>query len=133
MVVKIALTATAVEGDKIFRGFHNIIQNNHILCRSYLASNAADKRSVIYDDAYNFCNDRGLGLAVWKSAEAYEDIKYMTKSNLNKAEVYTALNNENEEDCNTDDGNTDCDGKLIWRQNKCGPYEFFKADPGHTK
>ena len=91
---------------------------------------------MIHDEAYNFCNDRGLGLAVWKSPEAYEDIKYIAKHCPfeKDATVYTALNNENEEACNTDHhGKTDCDGKLIWRQNKCGPYELFEANPGHTK
>ena len=93
-------------------------------------------RSVIHDDAYNFCNDRGLGLAVWKSAKEYEDIKYIASycPSENWSEVYTALNNENEEDCNTDHGQTyNCDEKLIWRQNKCGPFELYEADPGHTK
>ena len=96
--------------------------------RSYLVSTTYEDGE---DEAYDFCNDRGLGLAVWKSAEAYEDVKYIASHN--GAEVYTALNNENEEDCNTDDGKTQCDGKLIWRQNKCGPYELFERDPGHTK
>lgn len=102
--------------------------------RSYLVSNTY-LRSTIYDDSYNFCNDRGLGLAVWKSAEAYEDIKYIARHGPfeQHSTVYTALNNENEEVCNTDDGKTQCDGKLIWRQNKCGPYELFERDPGHTK
>ena len=86
------------------------------------------------DEAYNFCDDHDLGLAVWKTAEAYEDIKYIASNSPHgKGEVYTALNNENEEDCNTDHGNDNCDGKLIWRQNKCGPYELYKGDPGHTK
>ena len=87
------------------------------------------------DEAYNFCNGHDLGLAVWKSAEAYEDIKYIARYSPHgeKAEVYTALNNENEEDCNTDHGQyTNCDGKLIWRQDKCGPSELYKGDPGHA-
>ena len=114
---------------------------DYILCRSYKVSYDSYLRSVVHDDAYNFCNDRGLGLAVWKSAEAYEDIKYLANnvpwkehSYVGYADFYTALNNENEEACNTDHhGKTDCDGKLIWRQNKCGPYELFEANPGHTK
>ena len=101
------------------------------MCRTYLISNS-HKRSGHFDDGYDFCNDRNLGLAVWKSGEAYEDIEYLSYYYANGEELYTALNNENNEECNTDNGNTDCDGKLIWRQTKCGPYEPFERDPGHV-
>ena len=92
------------------------------------------KKAVIYDDAYNFCNDRNLGLAVWKTAEEYEDIKYISEHHANWEYLWTALNNENEEDCNTDHGQyTNCDDKLVWRQNKCGPHELYKGVQGHNK
>ena len=101
-----------------------------IAFRSYKVSNGG-LRSVEFDDAYNYCNDRGLGLAVWKGVDASEDIRYLT---ITYGESYTALNNENNEDCHkhTSHDLDDCDGKLIWRQNKNGPCELFEADAGHN-
>ena len=87
-------------------------------------------RSVEYDEAYNYCNDLGLGLAVWKGVEAAADIEYLTTT---FGESYTALNNENDVECHKkkDSDLDDCDGELIWRQNKDGPCELFEADAGH--
>ena len=62
--------------------------------------------------------------------DAAADIEYLT---YRWGESYTALNNEEDRKCHKkrDKGLDDCDGKLIWRQNKDGPCELFETDAGH--
>ena len=74
-------------------------------------------------DAYDFCANHTLGLAMWDTPESYEDIKYL--ADIIQADFYTALNNANHELCNTRDK---CDGKLLWRQTKTGYCDVFQAD-----
>ena len=84
-----------------------------------------------YDSGYSFCASKGMELAVWNTAEAYEDMKYMATT-VKRADLFTALSNENEHDCNTTNQQNDCDGKLVWRQTKDGPCELFTAYSGFT-
>ena len=53
--------------------------------------------------------DKGLGLAMWKTGEAYEDIKFLAH-HINK-HLFTALHNLNGIECNNADKS--CDGKLV--------------------
>lgn len=57
--------------------------------------------------------DKGLGLALWKTGDAYEDIKFLAHHTNEK--LYTALNNVNGNECNNDDKS--CDGKMVNWQN----------------
>ena len=101
---------------------------NMLNYRSYTVS----KITKVNNAAYNFCNDHNQGLAVWKGAEEYEDIKFLANS-VAQTEVFTALNNENGVDCNTENnGPGHCDGKLVWRQNQNGPSELLHA-PTHPE
>ena len=54
----------------------------------------------------------GLGLALWKGAERYEDVKYIA-NNLNE-QLITALNNDDLNDCSGFyDSTTSCDAQLV--------------------
>ena len=82
-------------------------------------------------EAYAWCESRGLGLAMWNSAESYEDVSFITHSE--HEDFYTALNNENGEDCETKHNQQDCDGELVWRQTQNGHSCSFHADQGFTE
>ena len=59
-----------------------------------------------------YCDNFGLGLAMWHTDATYGDLKTMTGSSwgmFNKP-AWTALNNANGENC---DGAQNCDGKLV--------------------
>ena len=77
-----------------------------------------------YCEAYDFCESKGLGLAIWDTAELYEDIKYLAGALNNH--IYTALNNGNGQEC---DDKASCSGKLLWRQEKNGPCRVFQEIP----
>ena len=81
-----------------------------------------------YCEAYDFCEGKGLGLAIWDRAELHEDMKYLAGA-LN-ADIYTALNNGNGQEC---DNKASCDGRLLWRQEKNGPCSVFKEDAAFPK
>ena len=51
----------------------------------------------------------GLGLAMWKGTEAYEDVKYI--SSTSNKEFYTALNNDDKQTC----VDWDCTAKLVMK------------------
>ena len=53
--------------------------------------------------------DRGLGLAVWKTAEKYGDIEYLAGEV--SGDLYTALNNPWRNQCDNKD--TSCDWLLV--------------------
>ena len=62
-----------------------------------------------------FCDNLGLGLAMWHTTDSYDDLKSITGSSSFKTghfdkPAWTALNNANHEDC---DGAQNCDGKLV--------------------
>ena len=57
--------------------------------------------------------DSGLGLAVWKTGDQYEDIKFIA-SHTNES-LFTALHNPNNSACNNDD--MSCDGILVNKTN----------------
>ena len=63
-------------------------------------------------DEKTFATGLGLGLAFWKGAEGYKDVKYIATS-LNNG-LYTALNNEELKSCIGLYGSgTSCDTKLV--------------------
>ena len=69
----------------------------------------------------------GMGLAMWHTAELYEDIKYLAfKAD---ADLYTALSNIDNVDCATKD---DCHGKLIWKQEENGTEEYFATNSAYN-
>ena len=75
-------------------------------------------------EAYDYCANHTLGLAMWNTPELYEDIKYLAVTSVD-ADLYTALNNANHESCSWRDG---CHGKLLWRQTKTGYCDLFEAN-----
>ena len=97
-------------------------------CRAYHISD--NTRTI--DEAYTYCQDLDLGLAMWDDAESYEDMKYLSTTAA-QADLYTALNNDEKEDCN---GCTytycRCDNKLIWRQTQTGPREYFQRNAAYN-
>ena len=70
----------------------------------------------------------GLGLALWKGVERYEDVKFIA-NNLNR-QLITALNNADGNDCNGFyDSITSCDAQLVKMNtstivNPVSTYEF---------
>ena len=101
-----------------------------VCCRLYIVgSNKKD-----YDGASDFCkqvkvgSNKNFGLAIWNTSELYEDIKYLAI--LRGKDLYTALNNENGETCHN---RQDCSGKLVWRQTKDGPMQYFQATSGFPR
>ena len=61
-------------------------------------------------------------LAVWQNRERFRDIKYLAFKT--DSDLYTALNNNDNRDCNNKDG---CHGKLIWQQEENGLEEYFRT------
>ena len=57
--------------------------------------------------------DSGLGLAMWKTGDQYEDIKFLV-SHTNE-NLFTALHNPDNNECNNDDKS--CDGILVNKRN----------------
>ena len=68
-----------------------------------------------------------MGLAMWHTAELYEDIKYL--ANKADADLYTALSNVDKVDCATKDV---CHGKLIWKQRERGAQEYFETNVAYN-
>ena len=90
------------------------------------------KRSLQYiagGPAYTFCDNRGLGLAMWDTADSYEDLKYLATTVI-KADLWTALNNEGNAICSD---KIDCDSNLIWRQTTTTPGEYFQASSAYNR
>ena len=108
------------------------IKFQNVFChRPYTVSDMSMYKNVGYD----FCEAKGLGLALWSDHESYEDMKYLGILMYNHSGITsfdTALNNENQQSCDTN-LNQSCDGKLIWRQTKNGPCEIFQAHAGHQR
>ena len=78
-----------------------------IFCLLLLSSHLKPRQSEIWLHRLSFLTDRGLGLAMWKSAESYIDVQHI----INKVgeDTFTALHNPREEAC-TDE---DCDEQLV--------------------
>ena len=121
------MNVTVEEGEYFLLVIINVLSSNMHFGRTYLISNGAQT----YDSGNNFCAGKGMGLAVWNTAELYEDLKYMATT-VKQEDLFTALSNENQRNCNTTNQQTDCDGKLVWRQTKNGPCELFNAHSGFT-
>ena len=79
--------------------------------------------------AHSYCEGLGLGLAMWDTAQSYEDIKYLATVAL-QADFWTALTNEDDENCNDKDS---CDNKLLWRQTLGGTGEYFQANSAFNR
>ena len=72
--------------------------------------------------------DSGLGLAMWKTGDQYEDIKFLA-SHTNE-NLFTALSNPDKLACNNDD--MSCDGVLVNKTNfisvvLCDLYPLFQT------
>ena len=80
-------------------------------------------------EAYDYCANHTLGLAMWDTPESYEDIKYLADTSVN-ADLYTALNNDNHDTCSS---RAQCDGKLLWRQTKTGFCDTFRENAAFHK
>ena len=77
------------------------------MSRSYKISNTKPNTWAL---ARVFCQDIGLGLAMWDTAESYDDMMDISASNAVSDGMWTALTNTNSESC---DGANACDGKLV--------------------
>ena len=81
-----------------------------------------------HSDAYDYCEAKGMGLAMWHTAELYEDIKYLAhKTTVNG--LLTALSNKDDEQCVSKD---ECHGKLIWQQETNGAEEYFETQTAYN-
>ena len=78
-------------------------------------------------EAYTYCHDMDMGLAMWDTADSYEDIKYLSTTGV-QADLWTALGNE---DGNTCGSAWDCDNDLMWRQTQTGPREYFQYNKAY--
>ena len=78
-------------------------------------------------EAYDYCANHTLGLAMWDTRESYMDIKYLAAHSAIHSDFYTALNNANNVACN---GGNDCTMKLLWRQTKTGYCDVFNRNAG---
>ena len=81
-----------------------------------------------YSDAYDYCEDKEIGLAMWHSAELYEDIKYLAHKTTVHG-LLTALSNKDDEQCASKD---ECHGKLIWQQETNGAEEYFETHAAYN-
>ena len=71
-----------------------------------------------------YISDKGLGLALWKTGDAYEDIKFLAH-HINE-NLFTALHNVNFIECNNDDKS--CDEKLVNYFKSCVLQYFISLD-----
>ena len=78
---------------------------------------------------YTYCQNLGLGLAMWDTAETYEDLKYLSTTAIGEG-LLTALDDPDNSKC---DGKWDCDGKLVWRQTQTGPRAYFQANTAYNE
>ena len=92
------------------------------LCRIYIIS-SLEKRYETGQTAFDYCKSKRMGLAMWHTAELYEDIKYMASKT--QSDLYTALSNIDNRDCSSKES---CHGKLIWKQRANGEEEYFETN-----
>ena len=99
-------------------------------CRKYIVSADAYKYKTTksYESfGFEYCKGKGMGLAMWHTAELYEDIKYLAqKANMG---LYTALCNIDLRDCAS---KGDCHGQLIWKQEELGAEEYFETNVAYN-
>ena len=74
-----------------------------------------------WDKAMNFCQNLGLGLAIWDTTETYDDMKSISSKSALSWGMWTALGNTMSQSC---DGANACDGKLVRRKNPWPTYIF---------
>ena len=77
--------------------------------------------------AREYCEDLDLGLAVWRTEEEYQDMRFLVET-LGES-LFTALNNRLRRDC---DSVEDCDAQLVWKQTPDGPDEYFQRISAYT-
>ena len=77
--------------------------------------------------ARGYCEDRDLGLAVWKTEEEYLDMLILAET-LGES-IFTALSNSLRRDCHSVE---DCDSQLVWRQTSGGPQEYFQRNSNYN-
>ena len=78
-------------------------------------------------DALAYCESEGLGLAVWRTEEEYQDIRFFL--DLFGESLFTALSNRLRRYCNSVE---QCDANLVWKQTSVGPEEYFQRVSNYT-
>ena len=78
--------------------------------------------------ARRYCEDKDLGLAVWRTEEEYQDILFLMDT-LGEESLFTALSNRLRRDCNSVE---QCDANLVWKQTSNGPEEYFQRISSYT-
>ena len=86
---------------------------------------SSDKKNIW--EAREYCEDLDLGLAVWRTEEEYQDMRFLMET-LGES-LFTALSNRHRMDC---DSVEDCDGRLVWKQTPGGPDEYFQRISAYT-
>ena len=80
-----------------------------------------------------YCEDNDLGLAVWRTEEEYQDIRFLIDT-LSSQSFFTALSNVyktgSRRYCNS--VTHQCDANLVWRQTSSGPEEYFQRISNYT-
>ena len=80
-----------------------------------------------HHDALAYCESKGLGLAVWRTEEKYQDMRLLAET-LGET-LFTALHNSLRRDCHSVEA---CDSQLVWRQTSGGPEEYFQRKSAYT-
>ena len=78
--------------------------------------------------AMSFCEAEDLGLAVWRTEEEYQDIRFLMDT-LGENSLFTALSNRHRRVCNSVE---QCDTNLVWKQTSNGPEEWFQRISNYT-
>ena len=76
----------------------------------------------------SFCEAEDLGLAVWRTEEEYQDIRFLMDT-LGESSLFTALNNRDRRYLNSLE---ECDANLVWKQTSSGPEEYFQRISNYT-
>ena len=77
--------------------------------------------------AMSYCAANDLGLAVWRTEEEYQDIRFFL--DLFGESLFTALSNRLRRYCNSVE---QCDANLVWKQTSVGPEEYFQRVSNYT-
>ena len=80
-----------------------------------------------HHEALAYCKSKGLGLAVWRTEEEYQDMRFLAETF--DESVFTALSNSLRRDCHSVE---ECDSQLVWRQTSGGPEEYFQRNSDYN-